>query len=141
MNDTIRKLKDRQALQKAAEEHDNQISRLDTRGLDFLPCGDWVLVELHDQSDKTDAGIVIPDQAKGSMLPRWRVLATGPGLIAPFSINGEPYKVPMRVAVGDDVCLALGQGDAVDIPGRDKKTHLVREGNIIAIVRERSQLQ
>src|SRR3712207_6324269 len=82
--------------------------------MDLKPLGDRLIVEVLEDEEVTDSGIVLPDTAKEKP-QRGRVLAVGPG-----SRNEDGEYVPMDLAEGDEVIFSKYGGAGVKIgAGRD----------------------
>lgn len=111
------------------------VASISTEDLDFQPFDDLVLLEMA-SPDRTEAGVIIPEQARESHFPRWKVAAVGPGRVG---TNGTP--IPMRLAVGDEVLVSPTRGSMFEVPGRTVKTVLASEGCVIAKVQAKPVLQ
>lgn len=89
----------------------------------LTPLGDRVVVRQIDAEEVTASGIVLPDTAQEKPL-RGEVLAVGSGRYD----DGE--RVPLGVAVGDEVIYTKYGGTEVTIDGDDLL--ILRESDILA---------
>ncbi len=87
------------------------------------PLGDRVVVRQIEAEDVTASGIVLPDTAQEKPL-RGEILAVGDGRYD----DGE--RVPLSVAVGDEVIYTKYGGTEVTIDGEDLL--ILRESDILA---------
>lgn len=95
------------------------------------PIGDRVLVMRVDKPEKKLAsGIIIPDTAEKEKSKRGIVVAAGPG-----RINDEGKLIPTSVKVGAKVYFNAGWDNEVDIAEDDEAYFLVRESDILAIIK------
>jgi chaperonin GroES len=93
--------------------------------MDLKPLGDRVIVQAIDQDQVTAAGIVIPDTAT-ERPQRGKVLAVGDGKV----VEGE--RIPMEVAVGDEIIYSKYGGTEVTVEGED--VLILTEHDILAKV-------
>jgi chaperonin GroES len=89
------------------------------------PLGDRVVVKALEEEEVTAAGIYLPETAKEKP-QRGRVVAAGPGR---YEDGG---RVPMLVAVGDEVIYSKYGGTEVTVDGEDLL--ILRESDILAKV-------
>jgi|SRR3989338_8760745 len=88
-----------------------------------------VLIEATENDEKTTkSGIVLPDNAEKKEQSRGVVLAVGPGKFE----NGA--LVPMSVKIGDNVLFSKPWSDDKKFEENGKKSYLVEEGDILAIL-------
>jgi len=98
------------------------------------PYGDMLLVERMEDPDKTESGIVLPESVRDTWIPRYRVLAVGPGRMLTSGV-----RAPIVARVGDCILLqAQNNNRAIPIPDRKRETALVGEEAIVAIARDKS---
>lgn len=90
------------------------------------PLGDRVVIELVEQEEKTESGIVLPDSAKEKP-QQGKVVAVGTGSLTD---NGE--RVPLEVKEGDTIIFSKYAGTEVKYDG--KEYLILRESDILAIV-------
>lgn len=93
--------------------------------MNLKPLGDRLIVEPLKQDDLTPGGIALPDTAKEKP-QRGKVLATGPG-----ARDEKGDRIPMDVAVGDEVLYAKYGGTEVKIDGN--KYLILRESDVLAV--------
>jgi chaperonin GroES len=91
------------------------------------PLGDRVVVEREEAKDKTAGGIVLPDTAKDKP-QKGKVIAVGDG-----RITKDGKRRPLQVKVGDHVLFTSYAGEEVPFD-RDKRTLLMREDDILAVI-------
>ena len=94
--------------------------------MDLKPLGDRLIVEVLEDEETTESGIVLPDTAKEKP-QRGRVLAVGPG-----SRNVDGEYVPMDLADGDEIVFSKYGGTEVRI-GTDDYL-ILRESDVLAKV-------
>jgi len=94
--------------------------------MDLKPLGDRLIVEVLEDEEITDSGIVLPDTAKEKP-QRGRVLAVGPG-----SRNEDGEYVPMDLADGDEIIFSKYGGTEVKL-GADEYL-ILRESDVLAKV-------
>ncbi|HSC50806.1 MAG TPA: co-chaperone GroES [Gaiellaceae bacterium] len=90
------------------------------------PLGDRLIVEVLEEEQETESGIVLPDTAKEKP-QRGRVLAVGPGLRGK---QGELIR--MDVAEGDEVVFSKYGGTEIRIGTDD--VLILRESDVLAKV-------
>jgi chaperonin GroES len=90
------------------------------------PLEDRVVVEPLEAEEKTAGGILLPDTAREKP-QRGRVLAVGPG-----KTNDDGNRLPVSVAVGDEVLYGRYAGNEVKLG--DKEVKIMRESDILAKV-------
>jgi chaperonin GroES len=98
--------------------------------MDLQPLGDRLIVEVLEEEETTNSGIVLPDTAREKP-QRGKVLAVGPG-----SRNGKGDLVPMDVAVGDEIIFSKYGGTEVKV-GVDEVL-ILRESDVLAKVVSKS---
>jgi chaperonin GroES len=94
--------------------------------MSLKPLGNRVVVEPTEQEDITAGGIVLPETAKEKP-QKGKVLSAGPG-----DRDEDGKRIPMDVAVGDNVLYAKYAGTEIKIDG--KKLLILRETDLLAIV-------
>jgi len=97
--------------------------------LNLKPLGSRVVVEPIEQEEITAGGIVLPETAKEKP-QQGNILAIGPG---DRDENGK--RIAMDVAVGDKVLFAKYSGTEVPIKIDGKKLLILRESDILAIIK------
>ncbi len=93
--------------------------------MNLTPLGDRVIVKAVEQEEVSASGIVLPDTAK-ERPQRGRVLAVGAGRYEDGS------RVPMDVAVGDEVVYSKYGGTEVTLEGEE--VLILAEADILAKV-------
>jgi len=91
--------------------------------MSLKPLGDRVLVKAVEQDEVTASGIVVPDTAK-ERPSRGTVLAVGEGRFV------EGARVPLEVAVGDEVIYSKYGGTEIKVDGED--VIILREADVLA---------
>ena len=81
--------------------------------MDLQPLGDRLIVEVLEEEETTNSGIVLPDTAREKP-QRGKVLGVGPG-----SRNDKGDLVPMDVAVGDEIVFSKYGGTEVKVALED----------------------
>jgi chaperonin GroES len=94
--------------------------------MNLKPLGDRLIVEVLEEEEVTDTGIVLPDTAKEKP-QRGRVLAVGPG-----SRNEDGEYVPMELAEGDEIVFSKYGGTEIKL-GADEYL-ILRESDVLAKV-------
>ncbi len=94
--------------------------------MDLKPLGDRLIVEVLEEEEVTDTGIVLPDTAKEKP-QRGRVLAVGPG-----SRNEDGEYVAMDLAEGDEIIFSKYGGTEVKL-GMEEYL-ILRESDVLAKV-------
>jgi chaperonin GroES len=94
--------------------------------MNLKPLGDRLIVEVLEEEEVTDTGIVLPDTAKEKP-QRGRVLAVGPG-----SRNEDGEYVPMDLAEGDEIVFSKYGGTEIKL-GADEYL-ILRESDVLAKV-------
>jgi chaperonin GroES len=94
--------------------------------LKLKPLADRLVVEPTEQEEMTASGIYVPETAKEKP-QKGTVMAAGPGR---KDEDGE--RIPMDVAVGDQVLYARYGGIEVKLEG--KKYLILKESDILAIL-------
>lgn len=95
--------------------------------MSLQPLGDRVVVTFEETQEKTVGGFVLAGSSHEATKPA-TVLAVGEGL---RTLTGE--LVAPSVAVGDKVLVEEGAG--IEVKDGDKKVSIVRESDIVAIVK------
>src|ERR687884_1416254 len=94
--------------------------------MDLQPLGDRLIVEVLEDEETTQSGIVLPDTAKEKP-QRGRVLAAGPG-----GLNDKGDRVPLDVAEGDEIIFSKYGGTEIKL-GTDEYL-ILRESDVLAKV-------
>ena len=94
--------------------------------MNLKPLGDRLIVEVLEEEEVTDTGIVLPDTAKEKP-QRGRVLAVGPG-----SRNEDGEYVPMDLAEGDEIVFSKYGGTEIKLGADDYL--ILRESDVLAKV-------
>ena len=95
------------------------------------PLGDRVLVRrVNPEDKKSPAGIIIPDTAKQEKSKIGVVLAVGPG-----RLSDEGKLVPTSVKVGVKVVFNAGWDNEVESADKDEALFLVKESDILAVIK------
>ena len=98
--------------------------------MNLQPLGDRLIVELLEEEELTESGIVLPDTAKEKP-QRGRVLAVGPG-----SRDKDGKRIAMDVAEGDEVVFSKYGGTEIKL-GADEVL-ILRESDVLAKVTPRT---
>jgi chaperonin GroES len=103
----------------------------ENKKMNIQPIGDRVLVKREDAPEKKSlSGIIIPDTAQKEKSKRGIVIAVGEG-----RINDDGMVVPMTVRVGAKVYFNSGWDNEVDLGGDDEEYFLVKESDILAVIK------
>jgi chaperonin GroES len=94
--------------------------------MNLKPLGDRLIVEVLDEEETTESGIVLPDTAREKP-QRGRVLAVGPG-----SRDDEGKYVPLDVEEGDEIVFSKYGGTEIKV-GVDEYL-ILRESDVLAKV-------
>lgn len=95
------------------------------------PLADRILVRREDTPDmKSPGGIIIPDTAKKEKSKLGVVVAVGAG-----RISDEGKLIPTTVKVGAKVIFNSGWDNEVDFGGKDEEHFLVKESDILAVIK------
>src|SRR5918992_5110122 len=94
--------------------------------MDLKPLGDRLIVEVLEDEETTESGIVLPDTAKEKP-QRGRVLAVGPG-----GRNEDGEFVPMDLSEGDEIIFSKYGGTEIKL-GTDEFL-ILRESDVLAKV-------
>jgi chaperonin GroES len=94
--------------------------------MDLKPLGDRLIVQVLEEEETTESGIVLPDTAKEKP-QRGRVLAVGPG---PRNEDGE--FVAMEISEGDEVIFSKYGGTEVKLGAEEYL--ILRESDVLAKV-------
>lgn len=95
------------------------------------PLGDRVLVKRVDVPEKKSvSGIFIPETAEKEKSKRGVVVAAGPG-----RMNDAGVLIPTTVKVGAKVYFNAGWDNEVDMGEDDEAYFLVREADVLAIIK------
>jgi chaperonin GroES len=92
--------------------------------MQLKPLDDRVVVEPLEAETTTAGGIVLPDSAKEKP-QRGKVRAVGPGRLLE---SGD--RVPVSVAIGDEVLFSKYGGTEIEVDGKDIK--ILRESDLLA---------
>ncbi|MCC7492381.1 MAG: co-chaperone GroES [Fimbriimonadaceae bacterium] len=79
------------------------------------PLGDRVVVEVEEQRERVEGGIVLPETASEKPT-EGKVIAVGPG-----ARKDDGSRIPMPLAVGDVVLFGKWSGNDVEDGGRELK--------------------
>ena len=90
------------------------------------PLGDRLIVEVLEEEQETESGIVLPDTAKEKP-QRGRVLAAGPG-----ARDKDGTQIQMDVAEGDEVVFSKYGGTEIRVGTDD--VLILRESDVLAKV-------
>lgn len=107
---------------------------ISTENMDIDPADDMLLVKEVVRGDQTAAGIVIPETSREQMMPRWVIVAKGPG-----RVTSSGTGVPIRFEVGQEVWISGERGQVYPVPGRRERHALVAESAVLAVVRDKPQ--
>jgi chaperonin GroES len=103
----------------------------ETKKMSIQPLADRVLVKREDMPEKKSvAGIILPDTANKEKSKLGSVIAAGPG-----RISDEGRLIPMSVKVGAKVVFNAGWDNEVAMGTDDEEYFLVKESDILAIVK------
>lgn len=103
----------------------------ETKKINIQPIGDRVLVKREDKLEKKSvAGIIIPDTAEKEKSKRGVVIAVGPG-----KVNDQGKLIPTSLKVGARVYFNSGWDNEVDVGNDDEEHFLVKESDILAIIK------
>lgn len=95
------------------------------------PIADRVLIQREDAPDTTSpAGIIIPDTAQKEKSKYGVIIAIGPG-----RITDEGMLIPISVKVGAKVVFNAGWDNEVDMGEKDEAYFLVKESDILAVIK------
>jgi chaperonin GroES len=94
--------------------------------MNLQPLADRLIVEVLEEEESTESGIVLPDTAKEKP-QRGRVLAVGPG-----SRDDNGKLVPMDLAEGDEIVFSKYGGTEIKL-GSDEVL-ILRESDVLAKV-------
>jgi chaperonin GroES len=92
--------------------------------MDLQPLGDRLIVEVLEDEETTQSGIVLPDTAKEKP-QRGRVLAVGPG-----ARNDRGELIPLEVGEGDEIVFSKYGGTEIKL-GADEYL-ILRESDVLA---------
>ena len=98
--------------------------------MNLQPLGDRLIVEVLEEEESTESGIVLPDTAKEKP-QRGRVLAVGPG-----ARDEDGKRIEMDVAEGDEVIFSKYGGTEIKL-GADEIL-ILRESDVLAKVTPRT---
>src|SRR6267378_3867295 len=98
--------------------------------MNLQPLGDRLIVEVLEEEDTTESGIVLPDTAKEKP-QRGRVLAVGPG-----ARNADGKRIELDVAEGDEIIFSKYGGTDIKL-GADEIL-ILRESDVLAKVTPRT---
>ena len=94
--------------------------------MDLKPLGDRLIVEVLEDEDTTESGIVLPDTAKEKP-QRGRVLAVGPG-----GRDEDGDYIPIDLSEGDEIIFSKYGGTEIKL-GTDDYL-ILRESDVLAKV-------
>ena len=94
--------------------------------MNLQPLGDRLIVEVLEEEESTESGIVLPDTAKEKP-QRGRVLAVGPG-----ARDKDGKRIEMDVAEGDEIVFSKYGGTEIKL-GADEVL-ILRESDVLAKV-------
>lgn len=111
---------------------------------ELIPIGDKVLIELDADSDKTDAGLYLPQTVKEKeKVQAGKIVKAGPGYPVPdpSSLDNEPWAgavnkdkyFPLQAKIGD-YCVFL-RDQAVEVDFEGKKYVVVSQSAILLLLR------
>jgi chaperonin GroES len=98
--------------------------------MNLQPLGDRLIVEVLEEEELTESGIVLPDTAKEKP-QRGRVLAVGPG-----SPDKDGKRIAMDVAEGDELVFSKYGGTEIKLGTDD--VLILRESDVLAKVTPRT---
>lgn len=99
-------------------------------GGNIMPLGNRVLIKPFTKEElekKNSFGIILPDSGSKEKSEQGKVLAVGPGVF------DDGKLIPMTVKVGDVVAFSKYGYD--DITFQDEELYLIKEENILAILK------
>jgi chaperonin GroES len=95
--------------------------------MNLKPLGDRLIVQVVEEEETTESGIVLPDTAKEKP-QRGKVVAVGDGK---WDEDGE-RRIPLDVGEGDEVLYSKYGGTEVNVEGEDLL--VLRESDVLAKV-------
>ena len=95
--------------------------------MNLKPLGDRLVVQVVDEEETTESGIVLPDTAKEKP-QRGKVVAVGDGK---WDEEGEK-RIPLDVGEGDEVLYSKYGGTEITVDGED--VLVLRESDVLAKV-------
>jgi chaperonin GroES len=98
--------------------------------MNLQPLGDRLIVEVLEEEQSTESGIVLPDTAKEKP-QRGRVLAVGPG-----ARDKDGKRIEMDVAEGDEVIFSKYGGTEIKLGAEE--VLILRESDVLAKVTPRT---
>jgi len=98
--------------------------------MNLQPLGDRLIVDVLEEEELTESGIVLPDTAKEKP-QRGRVLAVGPG-----ARDKDGTRIQMDVADGDEVIFSKYGGTEIKLGADD--VLILRESDVLAKVTPRT---
>jgi chaperonin GroES len=98
--------------------------------MNLQPLGDRLIVEVLEEEELTESGIVLPDTAKEKP-QRGRVLAVGPG-----ARDKDGKRIEIDVAEGDEVIFSKYGGTEIKLGAED--VLILRESDVLAKVTPRT---
>ena len=96
--------------------------------IDLEPLADRIIIRAVDEQSVRASGLVIPDVAKEKP-QKGAVVAIGPGRVT----AERNRRIPVDVAVGDEVLYSKYGGTEIKIDGEDLL--ILREADVLAILR------
>lgn len=91
------------------------------------PLGDRVLVQISEEAEQTESGIIIPDTASKERPQQGKVVAVGEG-----RRDEQGNRIPMDVNAGDTVLFTKYGPDEVEVDGEEYL--VVKESDILAVI-------
>ena len=99
--------------------------------MNITPLSDRVLVRRDEvEAEKSPSGIIIPDTAKKEKSKIGTVVAVGSG-----KVSEEGKLLPMSLKIGARVIFNSGWDNEVDMGEKDTEYFLVRESDILAVIK------
>ncbi|HEY4487582.1 MAG TPA: co-chaperone GroES [Candidatus Paceibacterota bacterium] len=96
-----------------------------------MPLGERVLVKREEKEmEKSAGGIIIPDTAQKEKSKIGTVVAVGPG-----RTNDEGKLIPNSIKPGSKVVFNAGWDNEVDLGEKDEEYFLVKESDILAVIK------
>ncbi len=99
--------------------------------MNVQPLSDRVLVKREEKElEKSASGIIIPDTAQKEKSKVGTVVAAGPG-----RVSDEGRLVATTIKIGTKVVFNAGWDNEVDMGEKDEEYFLVKESDILAIIK------
>ena len=97
----------------------------------IVPIADRVLVKREEKEmEKSAGGIIIPDTAQKEKSKIGTVVAVGPG-----RTSDEGRLIPISIKPGSKVIFNAGWDNEVDLGDKDEEYFLVKESDVLAIIK------